>query len=139
MRSVVDIQRLSGLIRLIVSFIPWIISVVWFYLKVFPKGHPEGVTTITVWKRYNDFKKLFKDLQLIHQQLHLFDTFPTFPKGTLFGRFENNTIEERRQAGLTLLQFAAKHPHLYTSKVFTKFFEVSTGNAEFQRRNTALM
>jgi sorting nexin-15 len=101
-----------------------LMSNVFSVVQVFSKGHPEGVTCITVWKRYNDFKKLFKELQLIHHQLHLFGTFPTFPKGTLFGRFENDIIEERRQAALGLLQFAALYPQLYTSKVFSKFFEV---------------
>lgn len=92
---------------------------------MFPKDIPAGVTTITVWKRFNDFRKLYKDLHLIHRQLHLRGEFPKFPKGQLFGRFENETIEERRQASYQLLQFAALHPHLYTSKVFIKFFEVS--------------
>ncbi|XP_054714301.1 ribosomal protein S6 kinase delta-1-like [Uloborus diversus] len=91
--------------------------------KVFPKNSVEAVSEVTVWKRYNDFKKLHKALSSIHQSLYLKDTFPTFAKARFFGRFEESVIEERRQSALSLLKFAASYPPLFTSQVFVKFFE----------------
>lgn len=91
--------------------------------KVFPKNSIEATSEVTVWKRYNDFKKLHKALYTIHQTLYLKDTFPSFAKARLFGRFEESVIEERRLSALNLLQFAAKHPPLFTNQIFVKFFE----------------
>lgn len=91
--------------------------------KVFPKNSIEAETQVTVWKRYNDFKKLHKALFTIHQSLHLKDIFPPFAKARFFGRFDENVIEERRKSAYELLEFAAKHPPLFTSQVFVKFFE----------------
>lgn len=91
--------------------------------KVFPKNSIEAETQVAVWKRYNDFKKLHKALFTIHQSLHLKDTFPPFAKARFFGRFDENVIEERRKSAYELLEFAAKHPPLFTSQVFVKFFE----------------
>jgi hypothetical protein len=53
---------------------------------VFPKGSPEAVTKVIVWKRYNDFKKLHKELKTKHQKLYLQDKFPVFAKAKFFGR-----------------------------------------------------
>ncbi|XP_075223191.1 ribosomal protein S6 kinase delta-1 [Lycorma delicatula] len=90
---------------------------------VFPKKHPEAVTKIVVWKRYNDFKKLHKELKLKYQKLQLPDKFPPFVKAKFFKRFEDDVIEERRQAALVLLEFVAQHSSLFTSDVFVKFFQ----------------
>ncbi|KAG8182339.1 hypothetical protein JTE90_028183 [Oedothorax gibbosus] len=91
--------------------------------KVFPKNSVEAVTEVTVWKRYNDFKKLHKALSTLHQNLYLKDTFPPFAKTRIFGRFQPDVIEERRQSAHQLLQFAANCSPLFTSQVFVKFFE----------------
>lgn len=56
------------------------------FLQVFPKKHPEAVTKIVVWKRYNDFKKLHKELKLKYQKLQLTDKFPPFVKAKFFKR-----------------------------------------------------
>ncbi|RZF34165.1 hypothetical protein LSTR_LSTR003575 [Laodelphax striatellus] len=90
---------------------------------VFPKKHPEAVTKIIVWKRYNDFKKLHKELKLKYQKLQLPDKFPPFVKAKFFRRFEDDVIEERRQAALVLLDFVAQHSALFTSEAFVKFFQ----------------
>ncbi|XP_039282652.1 ribosomal protein S6 kinase delta-1 isoform X1 [Nilaparvata lugens] len=90
---------------------------------VFPKKHPEAVTKIIVWKRYNDFKKLHKELKLKYQKLQLPDKFPPFVKAKFFRRFEDDVIEERRQAALVLLDFVAQHSALFTSETFVKFFQ----------------
>ncbi|CAL8139492.1 unnamed protein product [Orchesella dallaii] len=90
---------------------------------VFPKSFPEGATKIVVWKRYSDFKKLHKELELIFKQLYLKGEFPPFPKAKVFGRFEHEVVEERRNAALLLLQFTANHTQLFTSKAFMQFFE----------------
>lgn len=41
-------------------------------------------------------------------------------------RFNADVITERRIAILTLLEYVAKQPELFTSDVFVKFFEVSS-------------
>ncbi|GIY30415.1 ribosomal protein S6 kinase delta-1 [Caerostris extrusa] len=91
--------------------------------KVFPKNSIEAVTEVTVWKRYNDFKKLHKALSTLHQNLYLREPFPSFAKTRFFGRFDPDVIEERRQSALKLLQYAANCSPLFTSQVFVKFFE----------------
>ncbi|XP_054259452.1 ribosomal protein S6 kinase delta-1 [Macrosteles quadrilineatus] len=90
---------------------------------VYPKKYPEAITTITIWKRYNDFKKLHKELKARHKKLNISDEFPSFVKAKFFSRFEADVVEERRQAAFTLLDYVAQHPLLFTSDVFVKFFE----------------
>ncbi|XP_046401775.1 ribosomal protein S6 kinase delta-1 isoform X2 [Ischnura elegans] len=90
---------------------------------VYPKLSPEAATKVVVWKRYNDFKKLHKELLIKHKKLHLKDKFPSFAKAKFFGRFEEEVVEERRQCAVRLLEFIAEHPPLFTSQVFLKFFE----------------
>lgn len=41
---------------------------------------------IIVWKRYNDFKELYKGLVGLHKALHRKDSFPIFAKPKLFGK-----------------------------------------------------
>ncbi|XP_059490241.1 ribosomal protein S6 kinase delta-1 [Neocloeon triangulifer] len=90
---------------------------------VYPVSSPEAVTKVVVWKRYNDFKKLHRELQSRHEKLYLKGTFPPFSKPSLFGRFEEEVVDERRLAALSILEFAAEHVALFTSQVFVKFFE----------------
>ncbi|CAL1292451.1 unnamed protein product [Larinioides sclopetarius] len=91
--------------------------------QVYPKNSVEAVSEVTVWKRYNDFKKLHKALSTLHQNLYLKEPFPPFAKTRFFGRFDPDVIEERKQSALKLLQFAANCSPLFTSQVFVKFFE----------------
>ncbi|XP_033106614.1 ribosomal protein S6 kinase delta-1-like [Anneissia japonica] len=84
---------------------------------------PEETIEVTVWKRYNDFKKLYKALFTIHQQMRRPETFPPFAKAKLFGRFDEEVIEERRKSTLKLLEFTATKSYLVNSQYFVKFFE----------------
>lgn len=54
--------------------------------QVYRKRYPESATKIVIWKRYNDFKKLHKELKIRHQKLHLGDKFPPFVKAKFFKR-----------------------------------------------------
>ncbi|CAB3364976.1 Hypothetical predicted protein [Cloeon dipterum] len=90
---------------------------------VYPVSSPEAVTKMVVWKRYNDFKKLHRELQSRHEKLYLKGAFPPYCKPSVFGRFEEEVVEERRMCALKLLEFAAEHVALFTSQVFVKFFE----------------
>lgn len=83
---------------------------------------------MSVWKRYNDFKKLHKALKLLHGTLQIKEPFPSFPKPKFFGRFEADVIEDRRQCAIKFLEFVARHASLFTSDVFVKFFETSLGD-----------
>jgi hypothetical protein len=96
--------------------------------RVFHKNSIEGITEIVTYKRFSEFKKLHKCLANLHFSLHLKGIVPPFPESKLFGRFDEEVIETRRQSALELLEFAAKHPPLFTSNVFVKFFENSTTN-----------
>ena len=40
---------------------------------------------VVVWRRYNDFKKLYKAMLSLHQALHRKEEFPPFAKGKVFG------------------------------------------------------
>ncbi|XP_050407265.2 ribosomal protein S6 kinase delta-1 [Patella vulgata] len=91
--------------------------------KVFPVSNPESLTETVIWKRYNDFKQLFKAMFSLHRALHRRDKFPEFAKPKLFGRFEESVIEERRQSALRLLKFISEQPHLSNSLVLQKFLE----------------
>ena len=79
---------------------------------------------LVVWKRFNDFKELYKILSKYHASLHRRQVFPEFIKPTFFGRFEQKIIEERKEYILKLLQFCATQPHLYLHEKFIEFFSI---------------
>lgn len=81
------------------------------------------MSRVSIWKRYNDFRKLHRELSSRHENLKIKEPFPPLPKPKFFGRFEAEVIEERRQCAIKLLEFIAKHTLLFTSNVFVKFFE----------------
>ncbi|CAM9892279.1 unnamed protein product [Lampetra fluviatilis] len=92
--------------------------------RIVSRKNPEKVEEIVVWKRYNDIKKLHKELCMIHRNLfRRSEEFPPFAKATVFGRFEDSVIEERRQCAEDLLQFSANIPSLYNSRQLQEFFE----------------
>lgn len=92
--------------------------------RVVSRRNPEDVQEIIVWKRYSDFKKLYKELWQIHKNLFCHsELFPPFAKGKVFGRFDETVIEERRQCAEDLLQFSANIPALYNSKHLEDFFK----------------
>ncbi|XP_055639063.1 ribosomal protein S6 kinase delta-1 [Toxorhynchites rutilus septentrionalis] len=90
---------------------------------VFPRYLPEALSSVTLWKRFSDVKKLYKDLARKHRERHLTGTVPKLTDKTFFKRFDAKIIEERKNYILKLLEFASKEPILYQSHAFVKFFE----------------
>ncbi|XP_055375180.1 ribosomal protein S6 kinase delta-1 [Condylostylus longicornis] len=89
---------------------------------VFPRSVPEALTCISVWKRFHDVKRLYRDLQKRHRNLSLNGKVPE-PKNDYFKRFDPEVIKARKEYILYLLDFAAQHPALYKSQSFLSFFE----------------
>lgn len=92
---------------------------------VFLKSSHVEVSKVSVWKRYNDFKKLHSELSALCSRSQIKESFPSFPKPKFFGRFETEIIEERRESALKFLEFIGRHLYLYSSDIFIKFFETS--------------
>ncbi|XP_003699374.1 ribosomal protein S6 kinase-like 1 [Megachile rotundata] len=92
---------------------------------VFLKSSHEEISKVSVWKRYNDFKKLHSELSILCSRSQIKEAFPLFPKPKFFGRFETEVIEERRECALKFLEFIGRHSYLYSSDIFIKFFETS--------------
>nr|XP_012217482.1 PREDICTED: ribosomal protein S6 kinase delta-1 [Linepithema humile] len=92
---------------------------------VFLKSSHEEVSKVSVWKRYNDFKKLHSELSNIHKRLGIKESFPILPKSKYFGRFEAEVVEERKKYALKFLEFVGRYSYLYSSDVFITFFETS--------------
>lgn len=90
---------------------------------VFPRYLPEALSNVTLWKRFSDVKKLYKDLVRKHKERHLAGTVPQLTEKTYFKRFDPRVIEERKRYILELLDFAGAEPVLYQSHAFVKFFE----------------
>ncbi|XP_046826642.1 ribosomal protein S6 kinase delta-1 [Vespa crabro] len=93
---------------------------------IYLKASREEVSKVSVWKRYNDFKKLHSALYALHAHFQIKDPFPPFTKSKFFGRFEVEVVQERKNSALKLLDFIGKHRCLYTSDIFIKFFEKSS-------------
>ncbi|KAG5336557.1 RPKL1 protein, partial [Acromyrmex charruanus] len=93
--------------------------------KVFLKSSHEEVSKISVWKRYNDFKKLHAELGHLHKRFGTKESFPPFPKSKYFGRFEAEVVEERKKYALKFLEFVGRYSYLYSSDIFITFFESS--------------
>ncbi|XP_052901773.1 ribosomal protein S6 kinase delta-1 isoform X2 [Anopheles moucheti] len=89
---------------------------------VFPRSHPEGLTRVTLWKRFSEVKKLYKELVQRHRERHLAGTVPALAEHSYFKRFDPAVIEERKQYILQLLEFAGQEPLLYRSHAFLNFF-----------------
>ncbi|KAF7235177.1 Sorting nexin-15 [Varanus komodoensis] len=98
--------------------------------KFVSKANPEDVKEIVVWKRYSDFKKLHGDLGYIHRNLfRRLEDFPAFPKAQVFGRFDPQVIEERRQAAENMLRFTVQIPALNNSPQLKEFFRGGEGKS----------
>uniref|UniRef100_A0A182YJS9 Protein kinase domain-containing protein n=1 Tax=Anopheles stephensi TaxID=30069 RepID=A0A182YJS9_ANOST len=89
---------------------------------VFPRSHPEGLTRVTLWKRFSEVKKLYKELARRHRERHLPGTVPALAEHSYFKRFDPAVIEERKRYILQLLEFAGQEPLLYRSHAFLSFF-----------------
>ena len=92
---------------------------------VFLKSSHEEISKVSVWKRYNDFKKLHSELSALCLRSQIKESFPSLPKPKYFGRFEAEVIEERRECALKFLEFIGRHSYLYSSDTFIRFFETS--------------
>lgn len=92
---------------------------------MFLKSSHEEVSKVSVWKRYNDFKKLHSELHSLHKRLRIKESFPNLPKSKYFGRFEAEVVEERKKYALKFLEFVGRYSYLYSSDVFITFFETS--------------
>ncbi|XP_029170977.1 ribosomal protein S6 kinase delta-1 [Nylanderia fulva] len=92
---------------------------------VFLKSSHEELSKVSVWKRYNDFKKLHLELSNLHKRLGIKEAFPTLPKSKYFGRFEAEVVEERKKYALKFLEFVGRYSYLYSSDTFITFFETS--------------
>ncbi|VDH89444.1 Hypothetical predicted protein [Mytilus galloprovincialis] len=90
-------------------------------IRVFRMSESDKLTEIIIWKRYNDFKELYKGMINLHKALHRRNPFPVFAKPKLFGRFEETVIEERRKSHIDLLVFIGSQPHLYNLKFLKNF------------------
>uniref|UniRef100_A0A182R1J9 Ribosomal protein S6 kinase delta-1 n=1 Tax=Anopheles funestus TaxID=62324 RepID=A0A182R1J9_ANOFN len=89
---------------------------------VFPRSHPVGLTRVTLWKRFSEVKKLYKELVRRHRERHLAGTVPALAEHSYFKRFDPAVIEERKRYILQLLEFAGQEPLLYRSHAFLNFF-----------------
>ncbi|CAG9764913.1 unnamed protein product [Ceutorhynchus assimilis] len=102
---------------------------------LYPESCPDAVTKLIVWKRFNDFKTLHKEIKLIHKNLKLIDNVPNLPKSSLFKRFDEEIINQRKRSILNLLEYIGSHSQLFTAPVFVKFFETSHTPAELLSSN----
>uniref|UniRef100_A0A6P8I5Y5 Ribosomal protein S6 kinase delta-1-like n=1 Tax=Actinia tenebrosa TaxID=6105 RepID=A0A6P8I5Y5_ACTTE len=91
--------------------------------KVCQDRFPGVVEEVVVWRRFNEFKKLQKDLLKLYNPKLEEVQFPCLPKATFFDRFDEAVIEERRRGSLNLLNFAASIPQLAKSQCFRNFFQ----------------
>ncbi|XP_044263712.1 ribosomal protein S6 kinase delta-1 isoform X2 [Tribolium madens] len=92
---------------------------------LYPESCPDAITKITVWKRFNDFKKLHREIKVLHNKLNIKDKYPSLPTSSYFKRFSEETVQERRQSILNFLEYVGYHSQLFTSSEFVKFFETS--------------
>ncbi|KAG0721955.1 Ribosomal protein S6 kinase delta-1 [Chionoecetes opilio] len=95
------------------------------HATVFPRSSPEASTSVVVWRRYSEIRRLHRAISEVHERLGLGGQLPPFPRATILNRFEADVVETRRQATLSLLKFAGQHSPLFTSEPFTSFFQVS--------------
>lgn len=98
---------------------------------MFPVTVPEALTHITVWKRFNEVKKLLKYVQNRHAVLGLRGDIPDIKSNSYFQRFHPDTISKRKLFILELLDYISQHSVLYKSHVFQLFFE----NGDHLERN----
>lgn len=93
-------------------------------LQVFPVNIPETLTCVSVWKRFNEIKKLRKVMAKRHKELHLRGTVPDIKDENFFNRFDSQVILQRKEFILNLLNFISSFPSLYKMHAFQNFFEV---------------
>ncbi|KAI6189976.1 PX domain protein [Aphelenchoides bicaudatus] len=85
--------------------------------------------------RFRDINRLYQQLHLIHKQLYLKDSFPSFAETKLFGSTDKETIEERKDAILAFLNFILKNDVLCKARVFQTF--IDTGREKSPEAQTS--
>ncbi|XP_055907064.1 ribosomal protein S6 kinase delta-1 [Eupeodes corollae] len=90
---------------------------------VFPRSVPEALTCISVWKRFHDVKRLYREISRRHKTMHLNGCVPEPTDHSYFKRFDAKVIQSRKEYILDLLDFVAQHPALYKSHSFMHFFD----------------
>ncbi|XP_061387637.1 ribosomal protein S6 kinase delta-1 [Musca vetustissima] len=93
---------------------------------VFPRSVPQALTTLVVWRRFHDIKKLHRDLKRRHKSLGLPGYMPEPIDCSFFKRFDQDVIRKRKAYIVSLLDFVAQHPALYKSHSFAQFFSSET-------------
>ncbi|CAH0550105.1 unnamed protein product [Brassicogethes aeneus] len=106
---------------------------------LYPESCPDAVTKVTVWKRFNDFKKLHREVKVLHRKLNLESKLPNLPGSSLFKRFDEETITIRKQSILNFLEYVGSQSQLFTSTEFVKFFETSLTPADHLNSNINLI
>ncbi|XP_055851568.1 ribosomal protein S6 kinase delta-1 [Episyrphus balteatus] len=89
---------------------------------VFPRSVPEALTCISVWKRFHDIKRLYREISRRHKTMNLNGQVPEPSDNSFFKRFDAKVIQNRKEYILNLLDFVAQHPALYKSHAFMHFF-----------------
>uniref|UniRef100_A0AB74UL61 Ribosomal protein S6 kinase delta n=1 Tax=Euwallacea interjectus TaxID=321055 RepID=A0AB74UL61_9CUCU len=102
---------------------------------LYPESCPDAVTKLIVWKRFNDFKKLHKDIKALHKKFKLQGEIPNLPKSVLFKRYDEETINQRKRGILNFLDYIGSHAELFTSSECVKFFETSHTPVEMLTSN----
>lgn len=102
---------------------------------LYPENCPDAVTRVIVWKRFNDFRRLNRELKVLYKKLTTNKDFPSLPAKTVLKRFDDETIQERKQSVLNFLEFIGGNSQLFTSKEFVKFLETSYTPAEHLNSN----
>ncbi|XP_056646737.1 ribosomal protein S6 kinase delta-1 isoform X1 [Diorhabda sublineata] len=92
---------------------------------LYPENCPDAVTRVIVWKRFNDFRRLNRELKGLYKKLTTNKDFPNLPAKTVLKRFDDETIQERKQSILNFLEFIGANSQLFTCKEFAKFLETS--------------
>ncbi|CAL4214780.1 unnamed protein product, partial [Meganyctiphanes norvegica] len=90
---------------------------------VFPRSQPQASTSVTVWRRYSEIRSLHKSISSLHKTIGLPNKPPNFPRASILNRFEAEVVESRRLAALELFRYIGQHSSLFTSELFTTFFE----------------
>ncbi|KAB0804546.1 hypothetical protein PPYR_01516 [Photinus pyralis] len=105
---------------------------------LYPKACPDSVTKVTVWKRYNDFKKLHREMKQYAKMLKL-NGFPGLPNISYFHRFDDEVIQQRKAGILYFLEYISLNRLLYTSDICVQFFKTSHTPSDIVDSNIQLI
>uniref|UniRef100_A0A914WTZ1 Ribosomal protein S6 kinase delta-1 n=1 Tax=Plectus sambesii TaxID=2011161 RepID=A0A914WTZ1_9BILA len=94
--------------------------------------------TFSQWTRYKELWKLWQLESKLHQQLYLRGEFPDFPKPKLFGKFDAETITERREKAEAFLHFIVSNDVLRKSQLTLQFFEQAVMNTAQESQGVSL-